>query len=115
MRSIALTAYARMTTSQTFEPQQIFVDHQGAIQPAKNPKFHERTKHIGVRYHFDRNVSFPRTYLPRLDMTADIMTKNLSRETDWRHVMGLDWYDHMGLECFRGSRGGARMALGSMN
>jgi len=33
-------------------PQEIFVDNQGAIQLAKNPKFHERTKHIGVRYHF---------------------------------------------------------------
>ena len=49
-------------------PQEIFVDNKGAIQLAKNLKFHERTKHIGVRYHFvrdacERNV-IKTTYLP---------------------------------------------------
>lgn len=29
----------------------IYVDNQSAIKLAKNPEFHERTKHIDVRYH----------------------------------------------------------------
>ena len=35
-------------------PTNIFEDNQGAIQLAKNPKFHNRTKHIDVTYHFIR-------------------------------------------------------------
>jgi len=66
----------------------------GAIQLAKNPKFHERTKHIGERYHFvrvacERNV-IRTTYLPTSEMTADIMTKCLLLETHWKHVNGLE-------------------------
>ena len=30
----------------------LFVDNQSAIAIARNPKFHDRTKHIEVRYHF---------------------------------------------------------------
>ena len=75
------------------QPQEIFVDNQGAIQLAKNPKFHERTKHIGVRYHFvrdacERNI-IRTTYLPTAEMTADILTKILPRETHWKHTGGL--------------------------
>ena len=75
------------------KPQEIFIDNQGAIQLAKNPKLHERTKHIGVRYHFvrdacERNIIHT-TYLPTSEMTADILTKILPRETHWRHTGGL--------------------------
>jgi len=42
--------------SPTKEPQEIFIDNQGAIQQAKNPKFHELTKHISVRFHFIRDA-----------------------------------------------------------
>jgi len=49
-------------------PQGSFVGSQGAIQLAKNPKFHARTKHIGVRYHFIRDAcernAIRTTYLP---------------------------------------------------
>jgi len=71
------------------EPQQIFVDNQGAILLAKNPKFHERTKHISVRFHFVRDAyernAIKTTYLPTSDMLADIMTKNLPRDAHWKH------------------------------
>jgi len=74
-------------------PQEILVDNQGAIQLAKNPKFHERTKHISVRFHFIRDAckrkAIKTTYLPTLDMLADIMMKNLPRETHWKHTHGL--------------------------
>ncbi|KAL2230657.1 UNVERIFIED_CONTAM: Retrovirus-related Pol polyprotein from transposon TNT 1-94, partial [Sesamum indicum] len=34
----------------------IFSDSQSAIQLCKNPVFHDRTKHINVRYHFIRDI-----------------------------------------------------------
>jgi len=59
--------YSRLLGLEAY-PQENFVDNKGAIQLAKIPKFHERTKHIGVRYHFvrdacERNV-IKTTYLP---------------------------------------------------
>jgi hypothetical protein len=95
-------------------PQEIFVDNQGAIQLAKNPKFHERTKHIGVRYHFVRDAcernAIRTTYLPTSEMTADIMTKSLPRETHWKHVNGMGMVRWAPGEAY-----GKRMALGLMN
>ena len=35
-------------------PSTIFEDNQGAIELSKNPKFHNRTKHIDVSFHFIR-------------------------------------------------------------
>jgi len=79
--------------SHTTKPQEIFVDNQGAIQLAKNPKFHERAKHISVRFHFIRDAcernAIKTTYLLTSDILADIMTKNLPRETHWKHAHGL--------------------------
>jgi len=70
--------------SKATEPQQIFVDNQDAIQLEKNPKFHERTKHIRGRFHFVRDAwernAIKSMYLPTSDMLSDIMTKNLPRD-----------------------------------
>jgi hypothetical protein len=61
----------------------IRIDNQSAISLSKNPVFHERSKHIDVRYHFIRNcvetgqveVEHVRTE----NQHADILTKPLSR------------------------------------
>ena len=64
-------------------PTTIYEDNQGAIDLSKNPKHHERTKHIDVSHHFVRervaSKEFSVTYCPTDSMTADIMTKALSR------------------------------------
>ena len=87
------TLYARILYGKATEPQQIFVDNQGAIQLTKNPKFHECTKNISVRFHFVRDVcqrnAIKILYLPTSDMLADIMTKNLPYDTHWKHTHGL--------------------------
>ena len=73
----------------------IFVDNQGALKLAENPQFHNRTKHIDIRYHFKRdNLSAGELvlqYLPRADMVAEIMTKPLPRQKHEKHsgAMGL--------------------------
>ena len=94
-------------------PQDIFVDNQGGIELAKNPKFHERTKHIGVGYHFVRDAcernAIRTTYLPTSEMTADIM-KSLPRETHWKHVNRMEMVRWASGEAY-----GKRMALGSKN
>lgn len=65
----------------------IWSDNQGAIQLAKNPVFHSRTKHIGVHYNFTKDLIVNKEisigYMPTEEMVADIFTKALDRE---KHV-----------------------------
>ena len=59
-------------------------DNLGAIELSRNPRFHNRTKHIDVTFRFiceriasnEVNV----VYCPSSDMLADIMTKGLARD-----------------------------------
>jgi hypothetical protein len=50
---------------------------------AKNPVFHQRTKHIDTRFHFIRDLIKDNVieikYLPTDHMIADILTKALPR------------------------------------
>ena len=66
-------------------PTTIYEDNQGAIELAKNAKFHNRTKHIDICHHFvrERVVSneIRVIYCPTEDMIADIMTKGLAKLT----------------------------------
>ena len=63
--------------------QVIFEDNQGAIDLSKNPKHHNRTKHIDVSHHFVRervaSKEVEARYCPTEHNMADIMTKGLSR------------------------------------
>ena len=38
------------------QPVPIFCDNQSAIQSIRNPSFHQRTKHIYIKYHFIRSL-----------------------------------------------------------
>ena len=74
-------------------PQLLQCDNQGALKLCENPKFHERAKHIDIKYHFVRD-SFHQglielSYIPTTDMVADIMTKAVPRDTHHRHVRNL--------------------------
>ena len=61
----------------------IFEDNQSAICMARNPQFHGRTKHIGIKYHFIReqvsNGDVELKYCPTEEMIADMLTKGLSQ------------------------------------
>jgi len=56
-------------------------DNQSAIALAKDDRFHARTKHINIRYHFIHYVieegKIRLTYCPTENMMADIFTKAL--------------------------------------
>jgi hypothetical protein len=60
------------------------IDNQSAIALSKNPIFHDRIKHIDIRYHFIREcVELDRVRLQSIATTeqlADILTKALGRE-----------------------------------
>ena len=65
-------------------PTIIQVDNESAIELAKNPVNHERSKHIDVRFHFIREHvkegSVELRHVASRNQTADIFTKPLSKE-----------------------------------
>lgn len=73
----------------------IYTDNSGALQLAKNPVFHERTKHIAVRYHYIRdlinNGIIELIYIPTEDQKADGLTKPLGRK------LFKGYLEHLGL------------------
>ena len=63
----------------------IFEDNEGAIFLAKNSQVGMRTKHIDVKYHYIRDLMQNKyleiMYVKSEDNYADLMTKNVGRET----------------------------------
>jgi hypothetical protein len=61
----------------------LYLDNQSAIQLAKNPVYHRRSKHIETRYHKIREwvhrEVFSIEYVSTKEMAADFMTKNVSK------------------------------------
>ncbi|KAK8934250.1 hypothetical protein KSP39_PZI014288 [Platanthera zijinensis] len=66
-------------------PTTVLVDNMSAIQIAKNPVLHGRSKHIEMRYHFLREQVEQKivevVYCPTGEQVADIFTKALKVET----------------------------------
>ena len=62
---------------------QLMVDSKSALALAKNPVFHERSKHIRLRHHFIRSCldegSITASYINTTDQLADLLTKPLGR------------------------------------
>ena len=65
------------------DPLTILCDNQGAIALAKDNKFHARTKHIDLRYHFVREAvedgKIKVAYIPTDENVSDIFTKPLAK------------------------------------
>ncbi|PSS36786.1 hypothetical protein PHLCEN_2v1417, partial [Hermanssonia centrifuga] len=63
-------------------PITIYSNNQGAIALSKDDRFHTRTKHIDIRFHFVRQYvedgTLSITYLPTDRMLADALTKALA-------------------------------------
>eukprot|EP00253_Pinus_taeda_P004066 PITA_04066 len=65
------------------DPTVIYCDNQSCIKLSANPVFHDRSKHIDIRYHHIRDCVQRRimllSYIPTEDQDADILTKALTR------------------------------------
>ena len=73
----------------------LYVDNQGAIELAKNPRHHQRTKHIDIRFHFIRLEIKHKTvileYVPSILNIADIFTKpfNGAKLNHFKFIFGV--------------------------
>jgi hypothetical protein len=65
------------------DPTTIHYDNDICVNLSENPVFHDRSKHIEIKYHYIRDMVQRRTvhvkYLPTHENIADIFTKPLSK------------------------------------
>ena len=65
------------------DPIVIYCDNQSCIKLSENPIFHDRSKHIDIRYHHLRDFVSRRImllqYISIEEQDADILTKALSK------------------------------------
>jgi hypothetical protein len=75
------------------QPTTLLIDNQSAMALAKNAVFHNRTKHIAIRYHFIREKlddgELAAEYVPTNNQVADVLTKPLAREKHTRFTEGM--------------------------
>lgn len=75
------------------QPSIIYTDNQSSLHLSENPKFHDRSKHIDLRYHFLRekvnNKILQLKYTPTQYMWADILTKSLPKVKHQACIHGL--------------------------
>jgi hypothetical protein len=74
----------------------LYTDNNGALLLAKNPIFHERTKHIAVKYHYIRDLinkgMLDLIYIPTKEQRADGFTKALDKVKfkEFIRMLGMD-------------------------
>jgi hypothetical protein len=76
-------------------PTMIYCDNKSCIKLLENPVFHDRSKHIEVRYHFIRDYvqrgAVELQYISTEEQVADILTKalNMGKFVFFRDKLGV--------------------------
>lgn len=69
-------------TGKSGGPVVLYIDNKSAIDLAKNPVFHGRSKHIDIRYHFIRQCvekgEIVLKHVSSENQRADVLTKSLA-------------------------------------
>ena len=77
-----MSQFVREVSGVNIQPIGIFCDNTSSIKLAKNDAYHERTKHINVRYHHVREKLEEKQicieHISTDDMIADALTKSLN-------------------------------------
>ena len=77
----------------TFEPMTLYCDSMAALAYAKDLKYHEKTKHIQIRYHFVGDMITQNEvvlkHIPTNEMVVDPFTKPIARDAFVKHVRSL--------------------------
>jgi hypothetical protein len=76
-------------------PTVIYCDHHSCIKLSENPVFHDRSKHIEIRYHFIHDyvqrVVVELQYISTEEQVAHILTKALGRGKLYFSGTSLEW------------------------
>jgi hypothetical protein len=70
----------------------IYNDSMATFAYAKDPKYHRKTKHIEIKYHFIRDMVAKEVFLEHIstkNMLADPLTKPITRDSFHGHIKGL--------------------------
>ena len=90
-----LSGFTNKIRGEKNEPINLYCDNQGLIALMKDNKFHVRTKHIDLWFHFIREAVEDNkiliTYIPTEENIADIFTKALVRLKFEGLLKGWDW------------------------
>ena len=77
----------------TFDPVTLYCDSMAALAYAKDPKYHGKTKHIKIIYHFIRDMitqnEVVMKHIPTNEIVEDPFTKPIARDAFVRHVRSL--------------------------
>jgi hypothetical protein len=77
------------------QPTIICRDNEGAIAMAKNSQFHQRSKHVNIKWHLIKDkIKYNQVQIESCcdyEQTADVLTKPLPRAKHFQHTreMGL--------------------------
>lgn len=94
-QAIWLRKFLSQITGIYIQPVILFIDNKSAIDLAKNPVFHDRSKHIDIRFHFIRecieNGDIVVKHVCTKEQRADSLTKALSaiRFERMRSLLGV--------------------------
>ena len=90
--AVWLKTFVSEIANQKIGPLTIADNNQGSLDLAKDNKFHSRTKHIDLRYHFIREAvegkEIKLEYVPTGDNITDIFTKALA-QPNFVEMLGL--------------------------